>query len=168
MAPIQIRSPAKKTYQMFCGLYCWLAHNQTWCRKKKGVLAEATFPLSRSWKMMRPICSMQGETVPCRLTDFKAVRLCYVPPSLILGAAGGLFSGAQILTPHPLLALSHFPRYWQTNSSMRCFQDVFTLGNSYNRGPFHLQWSRLLCAISVYCILVSESCLGYHIYIYLQ
>lgn len=82
---------------MFCGFYCrgivGFVHNQTWCRKKKGVLAEseATFLLSRGWKMMRPICSMQGETVPCRLTDFKAVRLCYVPPSLILGAAGELF-----------------------------------------------------------------------------
>lgn len=99
---------------MFCGFkllsHCWLVHNQTWCRKK-GVLAEseATFPLSHSWKMMRPICSMQGQTVPCRLTDFKAVRLCYVPPSLILGAAGGLFFLVPILSWHS-------PRYWQTYS----------------------------------------------------
>lgn len=40
---------------------------------------------------------MQGQTVPCRLTDFKAVRLCYVPPSLIWGAAGGLFSSPGTL-----------------------------------------------------------------------
>lgn len=52
---------------------------------------EATFPLSPSWKMMRPISSMQGDTVPCRLTDFRAVCLCYVPPSLILEAVGGRF-----------------------------------------------------------------------------
>lgn len=34
---------------------------------------------------------MQGDPVPCRLTDFKAVRLCYVPVSLILEAEGGHF-----------------------------------------------------------------------------
>lgn len=97
------------------------------------------FPLSPSWKMMRPISSMQGDTVPCRLTDFKAVRLCYVPPSLILEAVGGrFFVGEQILTPQPLLALSHFARYWQTYGRMHCFWDVFTLVSGYNWGPFHL------------------------------
>ena len=50
---------------------------------------------------------MQGQAVPCRLTDFKAVILRYIPPALILGAAGGLVSsGAKILTPYPLLVLS--------------------------------------------------------------
>lgn len=58
---------------------------------------------------------MRGETVPCRLADFKAVRLRYVPPSLILGAAGGLFSGAKILLPpHP--PTSHPPRHRVTFS----------------------------------------------------
>lgn len=71
--------------------------------------SEATFPLSHSWRMMRPICCMQGQTVPCRLSDFKAVSLCDVPPSLILESAGGLFffsCRAQIRAPHSLLALS--------------------------------------------------------------
>lgn len=81
MVLIQIRSPIKhhiKCFVVASSRHCWLVHSQIWCRKKRGVRAEseATFPLSRSRKMMRPICSMPRETVPCRLTDFKAVRLC--------------------------------------------------------------------------------------------
>lgn len=119
MALIQIRISHKTQYKVFCGLYCrgvvGLHTIRADADRRKGVLAEseATFPLSRSWKMMRPICSMQGETVPCRLTDFKAVRLCYVPPSLILETAGGLlyffFPGAQILNLDPPPGIESLP-----------------------------------------------------------
>lgn len=58
--------------------------------KKSREIRETIFHCHTVGTMMRPICFMQGQTVPCWLTDFKALRSCYVPPTLIMGAAGGL------------------------------------------------------------------------------
>lgn len=117
-------------------------------QKKKGVLGKsvATFLLSHSWKIMRAICSMQGKTVPCRLTDFEALHLCYVPPSLILETAGGLFSWAQIQTLHsPPNTLS------QSMNGPAAPPVVFICNIG---GPYHLRWS--MCYIDILCFVEDE------------
>lgn len=87
-----------------------------------------------------------GETVPCRLADFKAVRLHHVPTSLISGSAGGSFffffylSGAQIVTlPSPPESPSKLTT--ETCSGMGSFRDAFTSGKALYILQVHLAFS---------------------------
>lgn len=95
---------------------------------------------------------MWGQTVPCRLTDFKAVHSCYVPLSFILGAAGGLFfSGAQSLPLVPLskelTGLLHERKKGGGGSkNHRTVFKTFFL--------FQIHWSRSLCAVTTVCHLL--------------
>lgn len=166
MALIPIRSPIKhgtKCFRIVGTLLVWAQSDLM--QEKKEESWRNQWPLLH-WhtvgKWWRQSAACGEKQSPCRLTDFKAVRLCYVPPSLILGAAGWHFF--IYFFPGEQIPLSLFSRYWQTHGSVHCFQDVFTLGSGYTRGPFHLQSGRLLCALRIYCVLIWESFLGYHIH----
>lgn len=169
MALIQIRSPIKhstKCFRVVGTLLVWAQSDLM--QEKKDESWQNRWPLfhcrtAGKWWRQSAACSEKQS--PCRLTDFKAVRLCYVPPSLILGAALWLFFFLSFFFPGEQIPLSLFSRYWQSHGSVRCFQDVFTLGSGYTRGPFHLQSGRLLCALRIYCVLICESFLGYHIHL---
>lgn len=95
MALIPIRSPIKhgtKCFRIVGTLLVWAQSDLM--QEKKEESWRNQWPLLH-WhtvgKWWRQSAACGEKQSPCRLTDFKAVRFCYVPPSLILGAAGWHF-----------------------------------------------------------------------------